>query len=140
MFQFDMLSIVFVILIFLGIIPNLFYSFGYLSHIKRKYHYLLHYFAFIVSMFGVVLAKNALVFLFFWEIMSLTSWQLILTEADNKDSIKAGRFYFFMTHFGFVFLLLFFMIVTNADFDISFEKMHLLSSSFGYPTLLFLLY
>ena len=68
MFIFDTLSIVFVALIVLGAIPNLFYTLGYLPHIKRKGHFLIHYFAFILSMLGVVLSANALVFLFFWEI------------------------------------------------------------------------
>jgi len=137
MFQFDTLSLLFVFLILLGVIPNLFYSFGYLPHIERKVHYQLHYFAFIISMFGVVLAANSLVFLFFWEIMSLTSWQLILTEVKGKETIKAARFYFFMTHFGFLFLLLFFLIATNGNLDIGFANMKDIVTSFTYPTLLF---
>ena len=139
MFQFDTLSLVFVALIFLGVIPNLFYSFGYLSHIKRKTHYLLHYFAFIISMVGVVVAGNALVFLLFWELMSLTSWQLILTETKDKSTIKSARFYFFMTHFGFVFLLMFFLLVTNGNLEIDFAQMKEIASTFKYPTLLFFL-
>ena len=139
MFQFDTLSLVFVALIFLGVIPNLFYSFGYLSHIKRKTHYLLHYFAFIISMIGVIVAGNALVFLLFWELMSLTSWQLILTETKDKSTIKSARFYFFMTHFGFVFLLMFFLLVTNGNLEIDFAQMKEIASTFKYPTLLFFL-
>ncbi len=137
MFLFDTLSLIFVALIFLGTIPNLFYSFGYLPHIKRKVHYQIHYFAFIVSMLGVVVSGNALVFLFFWELMSLTSWQLILTEVEDKETIKSARFYFFMTHLGFLFLLLFFLISTNGNLNISFEDMKNITATFKYPTLLF---
>jgi len=137
MFEFDTLSLVFVVLILLGAIPNIFYSSGYLSHIERKTHYQLHYFAFIFSMLGVVISANALVFLFFWELMSLTSWQLILTEVKEKSTIKAARFYFLMTHFGFVFLLLFFLIVTDGNLDIGFVDMKLIASHFAYPTILF---
>ncbi len=137
MFLFDTLSLIFVALILLGTIPNLFYSFGYLSHIERKRHYLLHYFAFIFSMLGVVTAGNALVFLFFWEVMSLTSWQLILTEVEDKETIKAARFYFIMTHFGFVFLLLFFLIATDGSIDMHFVDMQGIVALFPYPTLLF---
>jgi len=121
----------------LGVLPNLFYSFGYLSHLKRKAYYLLHYFAFIGSMAGVVIAGNALVFLFFWELMSLSSWQLILTEVKDKSTIKAARFYFFMTHFGFIFLLSFFLIVSDGDLSIDFAQMKIIASNFAYPTLLF---
>jgi len=137
MFQFDTLSLIFVVLILLGVIPNLFYSFGYLSHIQRKTHYLVHYFSFILSMLGVVSAPNALIFLFFWEIMSLTSWQLILTEIESEKTIKAAKFYFFMTHFGFIFLLLFFLVVTNGNLDINFSQMKEIASSFAYPSILF---
>ena len=137
MFQFDTLSLVFVALILLGAVPNLFYSSGYLPHIERKVHYQLHYFSFIISMLGVVVSANALVFLFFWEVMSLTSWQLILTEGKEKKTQDAAKFYFFMTHFGFVFLLLFFLIVTDGDLEIGFDAMHGIAAAFAYPTLLF---
>lgn len=137
MFSFDNLSILFIFLVMLGVVPNLFYSFGYLSHLKRKIHYLVHYFVFIISMLGVVVAGNGLVFLFFWEIMSLSSWQLILTEIEDKSTIKAARFYFFMTHFGFVFLLLFFLLVTNGNLELNFADMKEIASNFPYPTILF---
>ena len=139
MFQLDTLSLIFVALILLGAIPNIFYSSGYLSHIKRKMHYQIHYFSFIISMIGVVVAGNALVFLLFWELMSLTSWQLILTEIESKETIKAARFYFLMTHFGFLFLLLFFLIATNGNLDLNFAAMKGIVGSFQYPTLLFFL-
>ncbi len=138
MFVFDTLSLVFVALILLGVLPNLFYSSGYLPHIERKGYYQLHYFAFIASMLGVVVSANALVFLFFWELMSLSSWQLILTEVEDKSTIKAARFYFLMTHFGFVFLMLFFFIVGNGNLGLDFSAMHLIASEFAYPGLLFL--
>jgi len=143
MFQFDTLTLVFLALIILGAIPNLFYSSGYLPHIQRKAHYQIHYFSFIIAMLGVVASAQAMSFLFFWEMMSLTSWQLILTEIgskteeEEKEIIKAARFYFFMTHFGFIFLLLFFLIVTNGNLAMSFSQMHSLAMTFAYPTLLF---
>lgn len=138
MFQSDMLSLLFVGLILLGFIPNFFYTLGYLPHVQRKAHFIIHYFAFILSLLGVVLANNSIVFLFFWELMSLTSWQLILTEANNKKStLDAAKFYFFMTHFGFVFLLLFFLIVSGGNLELGFSHMHEIASTFAYPTLLF---
>ncbi len=137
LFSFDTLSMLFAGLILLGTIPNLFYSFGYLPHIERKAHYQIHYFAFVLSMLGVVFSGNALLFLLFWEVMSLTSWQLILTEPDEPGTLDAARFYFFMTHFGFLFLLLFFLIVTDGDLEMGFAQMHDVAAAFAYPTLLF---
>ena len=138
MFSYDNLSLLFVFLIFLGAIPNLFYMSGYLSHIKRKTHFLINYFAFIISMFGVVLSNEVLPFLFFWELMSLTSWQLILTE-ENEESLKAGRFYFFMTHFGFIFILMFFLILSGNSLFSNFQDLAHTAMEFKYPTLLFFL-
>ena len=138
MFNFDSLSLLFGFLILLGVIPNLFYMSGYLSHIKRKTHFLINYFAFIISMLGVVLSNEVLPFLFFWELMSLTSWQLILTE-ENEESIKAARFYFFMTHFGFVFILMFFLILSGNSLFSNFNDLANSAINFKYPTFLFIL-
>ncbi len=134
----DSLSLIFLFLILLGTVPNLFYTFGYLPHIKRKSYFLINYFGFIISMIGVVISTKVLVFLFFWELMSLTSWQLILTE-NSKESLKAGRFYFFMTHFGFVFILLFFLIISPDNLFCDFNSLKIYANSFKYPTFLFLL-
>ncbi len=138
MFNFNPLSVLFLALILLGVIPNLFYMSGYLSHIKRKMHFLIHYFAFVFSMIGVVLSNEILPFLFFWELMSLTSWQLILTE-ENEESIKAARFYFFMTHFGYVFILMFFLLISNSNLFLSFDSLKIAAAGFKYPTILFFL-
>jgi len=138
MFSFDSLSLLFSGLILLGVIPNLFYMSGYLSHIKRKTHFLIHYFVFIFSMLGVVLSNEVLWFLFFWELMSLSSWQLILTE-KTEESISAARFYFFMTHFGFVFILIFFLILTSNDLFDTFSVLKENAINFKSPSFLFFL-
>ncbi len=137
MFIFDSLSLVFLFLITLGTVPNLFYSFGYAKDIKRKIYYHIHYFGFIISMIGVVVSNNLFLFLFFWELMSLTSWQLILTDPEKKSTKDAAKFYFFMTHLGFVFLLLLFLIVSNGNLDIDFNSAKDIAKDFAYPTLLF---
>ena len=138
MFSFNSLSLLFIFLILLGVIPNLFYMSGYLTHIKRKTHFLINYFAFIFSMIGVVLSNEILPFLFFWEMMSLTSWQLILTE-NTKESISAGKFYFFMTHFGFIFILMFFLILSPDNLMSNFDTLKELANNFKYPSMLFFL-
>ena len=138
MFDFNPLSVLFLFLILLGVIPNLFYMSGYLSHIKRKIHFLINYFAFIFAMIGVVLSNEVLPFLFFWELMSITSWQLILTERNEKN-LQVGRFYFFMTHFGYIFILMFFLLLSPNDLFASFDVLKENALNFKYPTLLFFL-
>ncbi|GAB6044862.1 hydrogenase 4 subunit B [Caminibacter profundus] len=89
-------------------------------------------------MLGVVLSNEILWFLFFWELMSLSSWQLILTE-KTEESISAARFYFFMTHFGFVFILIFFLILTSNDLFDTFSVLKENAINFKYPSFLFFL-
>ena len=138
MLIFDNLSLIFIGLILLGVVPNLFYMAGYLPHIQRKSYFLIHYFAFIFSMLGVVVANNTILFLFFWELMSLTSWKLILTDEKQKGVSKIARFYFFMTHFGFIFILMLFLILSNGDLESSnFAVLKENASHFIYPFLLF---
>lgn len=115
MFSFDTFSLLFILFLALGVIPNILYAWGYMDHIKRKWHFLVHYVTFILSMVGVVLANTPLAFLFSWELMSLTSWQLILNNATAQKELQAARFYFFMTHFGFIFILLFFLVVSDGQ-------------------------
>ncbi len=90
-------------------------------------------------MLGVVIANTPFVFLFSWELMSLASWQLILNNAQGQKELQAARFYFFMTHFGFIFILLFFLIVSNGNLSLPFSQLHTIASHFAYPTLLFFL-
>jgi len=71
--------------------------------------------------------------------MSLSSWQLILTDPKEESTQKAARFYFFMTHFGFIFLLLFFLLVSNGSLTLPFDKLHTITQNFAYPSLLFFL-
>jgi hydrogenase-4 component B len=63
---------------------------------------------------------------------------LILTE-ENEESLKVGRFYFFMTHFGFIFILMFFLILSGNSLFSNFQDLAHTAMEFKYPTLLFFL-
>jgi len=54
---------------------------------------------FVLGMQGVLLASNSFSFLFFWEVMSITSFFLVLSDR-TKESVKAAFLYFIMTHLG----------------------------------------
>ena len=69
----------------------------------RYYPLLLLLFASIV---GVVVARDMLFFLVFWEIMSLTSWALVIYEREDRTCIKAGLKYFIATHVATGFIIL----------------------------------
>ncbi len=66
---------------------------------------------FLFSMSLVPCAANVLTFLLAWEGMSLTSYFLVLTEADEPDTVAAGGWYLAMTHAGLALALAAFLIL-----------------------------
>ena len=59
---------------------------------------------FVMSMLLVVASDNTFSFLFFWEMMSLTSFFLVMFERDKADTKKSALFYFVMTQMSTTFL------------------------------------
>jgi hydrogenase-4 component B len=74
---------------------------------------------FIVSMVLVVASGTMFSFLFFWEIMALSSFLLVMTEFEKPETQKAGIFYFVMTHLSTLFLIFAFLFIytTTGTFD-----------------------
>jgi hydrogenase-4 component B len=61
---------------------------------------------FAVAMLLVPAAASVSTFLFFWELMALSSLLLVLTEHKKRDTVReAGLWYAVMTQLGFVLLL-----------------------------------
>ena len=75
---------------------------------------------FILSMILVVAAANTFCLLFAWEIMSVTSFFLVMHEKDKKETQKSATFYFIMTQMSTVFLLFGFLAMYHytGSFDI----------------------
>ena len=65
---------------------------------------------FLLSMTLVVIADNGFFFLIVWELMSLLSYFLVVTEHEKTDVRYAGLFYLIMTHVGTAFIILTFLI------------------------------
>jgi len=98
------------------------YALGYVNHFYKKYNLgVLGFFynAFIASMILVVTAQHALFFLIVWEIMSLTSYFLVIYERHEEKNIQAGTLYFIMTHIGTAFILFSFLLayLVTGSFD-----------------------
>jgi len=126
-FLFDPLSLFFLFVISVISLPSAIYSFGYLkgeySSLKIKLAWFL-LFIFVSSMVFVVSVNNVLVFLVFWEIMSLVSYFLVVFDTNHEKSIQAGMIYIIMTHIGTAFLIAAFMILYKHanSFDFSVIK------------------
>lgn len=102
-FSVDGLSAFFIAVISLiGAIASI-YAFDYVRHYEGKYNLgVLGFFynLFIASMLLVVSTGNLLFFLVAWEVMSLTSYFLVIYEHKDPSVVAAGTLYFIMTHAG----------------------------------------
>ncbi|MGH4138556.1 proton-conducting transporter membrane subunit [Clostridium sp.] len=132
--QIDWLSIYFAFIIILVFIPVAIYTKGYVMEYKKHYSvkYMLSLIIlFVVSMIGVVLSDNAINFLVFWEIMSISSFFLVIYEYLNKESLKAGIFYFVMTHISGLFLMIMFALLYKYTGSFEFKEILKVSVNFS---------
>jgi hydrogenase-4 component B len=124
-FRVDRLAAFFVLLISCIALFCSIYALGYVNHYYEKYSIgVLGFFynTFIASMILVVTAQHALFFLVVWEIMSLTSYFLVIYERHEEKNIKAGTLYFIMTHVGTAFILLSFLLAYLATGSFEFSE------------------
>ena len=108
-FSLDALSAFFVAVISLISPLAVIYSNGYLKPYSEKGKSLTSHLVFlptlIASMLLVVACDNALMFLICWEIMSLSSFFLVMFEGENKGTIKAGLKYLVFMHISVLFII-----------------------------------
>ena len=90
----------------------------------------LHWFSFSLLAAGMVmvlLSRNGILFLISWEIMSFSSFLLVITDYEKEDVRKAGWIYFITAHVGTAFLFTSFLLLSSGsgifDFEM-FGKMH----------------
>ncbi len=120
----DPLAAFFVLTISLAGVATSIYAIGYLRHFHERASVaalgaLCN--AFLLSMTLVVLADNGFFFLIVWELMSLVSYFLVVTEHEKADVRYAGFFYLIMTHVGTAFIILTFLILFQEGGSFSFE-------------------
>lgn len=117
-FFIDRLAAFFILIISIVSLSASIYSIGYIRHYKshvKKNMLVSLMLAFILSMVLVAASKTMFSFLFFWEIMALSSFILVMFEYENKETRKAGLFYFIMTQLSTVFLLFAFIMLYNLS-------------------------
>jgi len=142
----DQLSAFFILVINFTLLTGIIYAKGYLQPYvssKGRVEMALHFFSFLwlhLSMLLVVMLRDALAFLIIWEIMSLSSFFLVIFESEKKETIKIGIQYLIQMHVGVVFLMVAFIWASaqsNAPF--SFDGLSIYFASHN-PFLLFLLF
>lgn len=95
-FQVDALSSAFLGLLSLILISIGLFSTGYLNHFQNKLNvaqYWILFSLFVISMCAVVTSADAITFLFFWEIMSLSSAALVACDHTHNAVQKSTFIY-----------------------------------------------
>lgn len=121
----DPLASFFVLIISLVGLAVAIYALGYVDDYAGRRSFpvlgsLLNWF--LLSMTLVVLADNGFWFLILWEVMSLLSYVLVVTEHEKPEVRQAGLLYLVMTHVGTAFIILTFLIFFQVTGSFSFES------------------
>ncbi len=127
-FVIDPLAAFFILVITVMSLLSVIYSNGYLKPYKDSKNmnsHLIFLPMLIASMLAVVTCQNALMFLICWEVMSLSSFFLVIFESNKKDVLKAGIKYLVFMHVSVLFIIMAFALVSikSGSFDFaSFSK------------------
>ncbi len=144
--EIDQLSAFFILVVNFTSLTGIIYAKGYLQpyfNKKSKIEIAWHFFNFLwlhISMLLVVMLRDALAFLVIWEIMSISSFFLVIFESEKSETIKIGIKYLIQMHIGVVFLMVAFIWAyaqTGAEF--SFDGLSVYFASHN-PFWLFLLF
>lgn len=102
--QFDALSRFFVALLSLSTMAVSVFSHSYFQHFTLKQQKLIQTALpiFILAMLMVFTASNTLTFLFAWELMTLSSYFLVVFHHADKSIRRAGFLYLGIAHLGFL--------------------------------------
>jgi len=107
-FQADALSTFFLAAIFAICLLAAIYSFHYSNNSQKALGTAVNTFFFsllIASMAMVVVAGNVITFMLSWEIMSLSSYFLVVYDHRSPENRRAGYLYFVFSHVGAMFIL-----------------------------------
>ncbi|MDA3971968.1 MAG: proton-conducting transporter membrane subunit [Desulfobulbaceae bacterium] len=113
-FKLDSVSLFFLIPIFLVPPLTLLYSFHYLENKDKKLRVGVSYFFFsvlVASMALVVMADNMITFLLAWELMSLSSFFLVMYDYEVYENRKAGYLYLIFAQGGAMLLFATFALI-----------------------------
>ncbi len=132
-FHIDSLSAWFILIINLTCINGAFYGIGYMKqyHLQRT-NLSLHWMLFLLfqaSMLWVCIVQNGLTFLIVWELMSISSFLLVIFDHQNKTTLKAGINYLVQMHIGVLFLAAAFIWVYFSEGSYEFSAIEKFFSS-----------
>lgn len=106
-FTLDSLSAFFLIPIFTVCPLAALYSFHYMDNPEQRGRVAVNYFfltLLIIAMALVATADNIISFALVWELMSLSSYFLVMHDYQKRSTRRAGYIYFIFTHVGAMFI------------------------------------
>lgn len=127
----DRLSAFFILVVNITVFVGLLYSKGYLKpyfKTKNSLSFSIHFLSYLflyLSMILVLMIRNGLAFLIVWEIMALSSFLLVIFEAEDRTVLKTGISYLIQMHIGMFFLMIAFLLVGKATGKMSFDTLGL---------------
>jgi len=111
----DALSAWFILLINFTVVTGALYGLHYMkAYKKQNSNIALHCLAYLLmqaSLTAICVIQNSLVFLFAWEIMTISSFVLVIFDYYKQDTLKAGINFLIQSHAGVLFLTLGFIWV-----------------------------
>ncbi len=141
----DSLSAFFIVVVNITVFIGFLYARGYLQpyyQSKNALRFSIHYFSYLwlyLSMIMVVMIRDGLSFLIVWELMALSSFLLVIFDAEDRTIMKTGISYLIQMHVGMFFILISFLIVDKATGQMSFDALRLYFASHS-NFLLFILF
>ena len=118
-FCIDALSSIFVLIISIMSVLGVIYANGYIkTYLKSNKPINSHCFflmLLIASMLLVVTSFNALFFLVAWEIMSLSSFFLVMFDGNKKEVRKSAIKYLIYMHLSVIFIIAMFIMLSNTS-------------------------
>lgn len=125
----DSLAAFFMIVINITVLTALLYARGYLAPYRGRMNPLrfsIHYLSYLwlwLSMLLVVMLRDGLSFLVVWEIMALSSFFLVIFEAEDRNIMKTGISYLIQMHIGMFFILVAFLLIQKETGRMSFDAL-----------------
>ena len=119
----DSLAAFMVMVISILVVAAAIYSFAYMEEYKGKGAWAMGFFMnlFIASMVALVVSDNAFYFIVFFEMMSLASYFLVISE-QNDNAVKAGLQYFLIAHAGSVLIMVAFYLLYRHSGSLNFAS------------------
>lgn len=126
---FDMLSSFFILIVNFTAITGILYAKGYLrgySPQKTNISFSIHYISYMwlhLAMILVCLLRDGFHFMIAWELMTISSFLLIIFEGETRSVLRTGISYLIQMHIGLIFIMTAFFVTEKATGEMNFDAL-----------------